>query len=134
MRLKALGVEVHARSLFLQACLFMEELPPKLRHAAPHLARVRNSLKDASLTPLAAALGFVLAQPEIASGLVGVTSTRELDEIMRRQSSPCPTRLGVVRAERRIGAYAVALVSAATTRRTSLAVIAGNMGKVRIWR
>jgi aryl-alcohol dehydrogenase-like predicted oxidoreductase len=81
-RLQALGVEVHARSLFLQGLLFMEELPVKLRHAAPHLAHLRKSLKDASLTPLAAALGFVLAQGEIAFGLVGVTSGKELEEII----------------------------------------------------
>jgi D-threo-aldose 1-dehydrogenase len=90
MRLKELGVEVHARSLFLQGLLFMEELPVKLRHAAPHLAHVRNGLKEASLTPLAAALGFVLAQPEIAFGLVGVTSGKELDEIIAAAGQPLP--------------------------------------------
>ena len=89
-RLRAQGVEIHARSLFLQGLLFMEELPPKLRHAAPHLARVRKSLKDADITPLAAALGFVLARPEIAFGLVGVTSTAELDEIIAAAKQPLP--------------------------------------------
>ena len=37
-RLKDLGVEIHARSLFLQGLLFMEPLPEKLRDAAPLLA------------------------------------------------------------------------------------------------
>jgi aryl-alcohol dehydrogenase-like predicted oxidoreductase len=89
-RLQALGVEVHARSLFLQGLLFMEELPVKLRRAAPHVAHLRKSLKDASLTPLAAALGFVLAQGEIAFGLVGVTSGKELEEIIAAAGQPLP--------------------------------------------
>jgi aryl-alcohol dehydrogenase-like predicted oxidoreductase len=89
-RLRALGVEVHARSLFLQGLLFLEELPTKLRHAAPHLAHVRKSLRDANITPLAAALGFVLARPEIAFGLVGVTSSKELNEIIAAAGQPLP--------------------------------------------
>ncbi|HEX4104841.1 MAG TPA: aldo/keto reductase [Rhizomicrobium sp.] len=90
-RLNALGVEVHARSLFLQGLLFLEELPPKLRHAASHLARVRKTLAKADITPLAAALGFVLAQPEIAFGLVGVTSSKELNEIIAAAKQPLPS-------------------------------------------
>lgn len=89
-RLKALGVEVHARSLFLQGLLFLEELPEKLRQAAPHLAQVRKSLKGAGITPLAAALAFVLSQPEIGFGLVGVTSNKELEEIVPAARRPVP--------------------------------------------
>jgi aryl-alcohol dehydrogenase-like predicted oxidoreductase len=81
-RLKAMGVEVHARSLFLQGLLFLEELPAKVRHAAPHLAQVRKNLQVANVTPLAAALGFVLQRPEVAFGLVGVTSNGELEDII----------------------------------------------------
>ena len=89
-RLKELGVEVHARSLFLQGLLFMEELPAKLRRAGAHLERTRKTLADAHVTPLAAALGFVLARPEIAFGLVGVTSGKELDEIIAAAEQPLP--------------------------------------------
>jgi aryl-alcohol dehydrogenase-like predicted oxidoreductase len=89
-QLQALGVEIHARSLFLQGLLFMEELPPKLRHATPYLTHVRKSLKDAKIAPLAAALGFVLARQEIAFGLVGVTSSKELDEIIAAARQPLP--------------------------------------------
>lgn len=89
-RLKALGVEVHARSLFLQGLLFMQELPEKLQGATPHLARVRQTLKAANVTPLAAALSFVLRRPEIAFGLVGVTSTGELEDIIAAASRPLP--------------------------------------------
>ncbi len=89
-QLQALGVEVHARSLFLQGLLFMEELPPKLRHAAAPLTRTRKTLADANITPQAAALGFALARPEIAFGLVGVTSGKELEEIIAAARLPLP--------------------------------------------
>jgi aryl-alcohol dehydrogenase-like predicted oxidoreductase len=89
-RLQELGVEVHARSLFLQGLLFLETLPPRLAHAAPHLAKIRRTIADHGLTPLVAALGFVLSRPEIAIGLVGVTRRTELDEILAaaRLSAP----------------------------------------------
>ncbi|MES2256279.1 MAG: aldo/keto reductase [Pseudomonadota bacterium] len=89
-RLAELGVEVHARSLFLQGLLFLDTLPEKLRHADSHLANVRKQLRDAGTTPLAAALGFVLSRPEIAFGLVGVTSAAELDEITSAARKPVP--------------------------------------------
>ena len=89
-RLNDLGVEIHARSLFLQGLLFLETLPPKLHHAAPHLARLRGAIKRAGATPLAAALGFVLSQKEIAFSLVGVTSLEELEEIIAAAGMPLP--------------------------------------------
>lgn len=89
-RMAELGVEIHARSLFLQGLLFLEALPEKLRHAGPHLSNVRARLRDAGTAPLAAALGFVLSRPEIAFGLVGVTSAAELDEIVSAARKPLP--------------------------------------------
>ncbi|MBN9546631.1 MAG: aldo/keto reductase [Alphaproteobacteria bacterium] len=89
-RLTELGVEIHARSLFLQGLLFLNDLPEKLRHAGPHLDGIRARLRDADATPLAAALGFVLSRPEIAFGLVGVTSASELDEIIGAARAPLP--------------------------------------------
>jgi aryl-alcohol dehydrogenase-like predicted oxidoreductase len=89
-RLRDLGVEIHARSLFLQGLLFLDEMPEKLRHANPHLNRVRARLHGAGTTPLAAALGFVLSRPEIAFGLVGVTSAAELNEIIDAAKRPLP--------------------------------------------
>ena len=89
-RLADLGVEVHARSLFLQGLLFMDPPPEKLKDAAPHLVRLRTALKDASTTPLTAALGFVLSRPEIAVGVVGVTGLDELNEILAAAATPLP--------------------------------------------
>jgi aryl-alcohol dehydrogenase-like predicted oxidoreductase len=87
-RLQELGVEVHARSIFLQGLLFLHRLPEKLAHAAPRLAEIRARIRDAGSTPLAAALGFVLSRPEIAVALVGVTTVAELDEILAAPPPP----------------------------------------------
>lgn len=89
-RLNDMGVEVHARSLFLQGLLFLETLPAKLRHVAPRLAAIRQTIMAAGSTPLAAALGFALSRPEIATALVGVTSAGELQEVLDAASRPLP--------------------------------------------
>jgi aryl-alcohol dehydrogenase-like predicted oxidoreductase len=91
-RMKELGVEVHARSLFLQGLLFLpaERLPDKLRPAAPRLQAVRARIAAAGSTPLAAALAFVRSRPEIDIGLVGVTSLPELDGILAAAQAPLP--------------------------------------------
>ena len=90
MRLKELGVELHARSLFLQGVLFLEALPPKLGHAAPHLAHVRAEIQRAGTTALAAALGFVLSRKDIDFGLVGITALEELNQIIAAAQKPLP--------------------------------------------
>lgn len=89
-RLKKLGVEVHARSLFLQGLLFMGALPEGLKHAAPDLEAVRARLAAAGISPLAAALGFVMAQPEVDVAVVGVAALKQLNEILTAVSTPMP--------------------------------------------
>lgn len=89
-KLKKLGVEVHARSLFLQGLLFLERLPEKLRHAEAALAHIRTQIRGGGATPLAAALGFVLSRPEIDVALVGVTQLSELNDILAAAALPLP--------------------------------------------
>ena len=89
-RLKQLGVEIHARSLFLQGLLFLETVPEKLRDAAPLLRCVRQQIAAAHATPLAAALGFALSRPEVDVSVVGATSRHELDEILAAARAPLP--------------------------------------------
>ncbi len=89
-RLRELGVEIHARSVFLQGLLFLERLPEKLAYAAPRLAAIKARIRESGSTPLAAALGFVLSRPQIAVALVGVTSPAELDEILAAAAVPLP--------------------------------------------
>jgi aryl-alcohol dehydrogenase-like predicted oxidoreductase len=90
--MKSMGVEIHARSLFLQGLLFLPEdkIPPKLAVAAPHLRNLRAAFAEAGTTPLAAALAFALGRSEIDVAVVGVTSVPEFDEIVvaARQSAP----------------------------------------------
>ncbi|MGZ6021495.1 MAG: aldo/keto reductase [Rhizomicrobium sp.] len=90
--MKELGVEIHARSLFLQGLLFLAEdkLPQKLRAAAPHLSGLRRRFKDAATSPLEAAVSFALNCPEIDVAVVGVTSVTELDEILNAADKPVP--------------------------------------------
>lgn len=89
-QLKSQGVEIHARSIFLQGLLFLETLPEKLRHAALELSLSKAAITAAGATPLQAALGFVLSQPEIDVALVGVTARAELDEILAAAALPPP--------------------------------------------
>ncbi|MEI9991431.1 MAG: aldo/keto reductase [Rhizomicrobium sp.] len=90
--IKDLGVEIHARSIFLQGLLFLSEdkLPPKLRPAAPHLGALRARIAVAGSTPLAAALAFALSRPEIDVALVGVTAPAEFEEILDAAAHPAP--------------------------------------------
>jgi aryl-alcohol dehydrogenase-like predicted oxidoreductase len=90
--IKDLGVELHARSLFLQGLLFLSEdnLPPKLTAAAPHLRNLRAMLREAKVSPLRAALAFVLGRSEVDIGIVGVTTVDELDEIVQEATKPAP--------------------------------------------
>jgi len=90
--LKDLGVEIHARSIFLQGLLFMaeEKLPPKLRGAAPQLHAIRERIDEAGSTPLAVALAFALGRPEVDVALVGVTVDSELEEILDAAARPAP--------------------------------------------
>lgn len=81
-RLHDQGVEIHARSLFLQGLLFMDHLPPKLAHADQRLSAIKRAIAAQGSTPLEAALTFVLRRPEIAIALVGVTSITELNDIL----------------------------------------------------
>jgi aryl-alcohol dehydrogenase-like predicted oxidoreductase len=91
-RLKDLGVEIHARSLFLQGLLLMAQPPEKLRDAVPLLKAVRDRIAAARSTPLAAAVGFVLSRPEVDVAVVGVTSRRELDEVLTAAPSTLPVQ------------------------------------------
>jgi D-threo-aldose 1-dehydrogenase len=90
--LKELGIEVHVRSVFLQGLLLMDpnNLPANLTHAGPALAATQALIKQAGLTPITAAIGFVLAQDEVDIAIVGVTSRNELSEIVAASAAALP--------------------------------------------
>jgi aryl-alcohol dehydrogenase-like predicted oxidoreductase len=91
-RLKRLGVEVHARSAFLQGLLLMEpdELPASLAGAREPLARFRRLAADNGWTPLSAALGFVAGLAEVDTVICGVNDPKQLRELLS-SSDPLPS-------------------------------------------
>jgi aryl-alcohol dehydrogenase-like predicted oxidoreductase len=91
--LKKRGIEIHARSVFLQGLLLMdpEELPPNLRSAREPLAKFRETISNLGLSPLGAALGFIADIPEIDVALCGINCLAQLVEIQREIDSPRPS-------------------------------------------
>jgi aryl-alcohol dehydrogenase-like predicted oxidoreductase len=82
-RLKGIGVEIHARSVFLQGLLLMRpsELPPYFEPMRKILADMQARFTRSSASTLAAALAFVLRQEDIDVVVAGVNRLSELIEI-----------------------------------------------------
>ena len=83
-RLKAAGVELHARSVFLQGLLLMppESLPPSF---AGHedLRRWHAALAAAGATPLEACLSFARSMKDIDHVLIGVHDADQLRQCLK---------------------------------------------------
>ncbi len=82
-KLRSRGVEIHARSLFLQGLLLMppEEVPARLGTLSTVSAAYHGILRDKGLSPVRGALGFIAGIGEIDVALVGVDNRAQLDEI-----------------------------------------------------
>lgn len=82
-RLKKAGIEIHARSVFLQGLLLMDpaELPGFFNAAKPVLARFREAARRSGMTLLQAAIHYVMGIPEIDVVLCGVNNHLQLKEI-----------------------------------------------------
>ena len=91
-RLNDMGVEIHLRSIFLQGLLFLppDRLPERLASAGRRLADIRLQIAAAGSDPLTAALHFALARPEASAVIVGVTSSQELEAMLRAAAEPAP--------------------------------------------
>jgi aryl-alcohol dehydrogenase-like predicted oxidoreductase len=89
-RLAAGGVEVHARSALLQGLLLMtpEAVAARAPPALQRLRDWRSALAELRLSPLAAALGFVMTQPAIERVVVGVHSAAHLAECLAAARTP----------------------------------------------
>ncbi len=92
-RLHQMGVEVHARSVFLQGLLLMEpqSLDAYFDPVRDSLENYWNGMKQTGATPLEGALRFALDQPQIDTVIVGVCSRQELEDICvasRRRGFP----------------------------------------------
>lgn len=84
-KLKERGIEIHARSIFLQglALMCMETLPKYFDPVAPHLQRYADWLVSVDMKPLQGALGFIHALPQIDVALVGVNNVDHLRQIVQ---------------------------------------------------
>ncbi|MFL6622356.1 MAG: aldo/keto reductase [Sulfurifustaceae bacterium] len=82
-RLKSRGVEVHARSIFLQGLLLLQPdaLASYFSGVRAHLGRYREAVHALGMTPLQGALAFVAAIPEVDVMVCGVTREADLAEI-----------------------------------------------------
>jgi aryl-alcohol dehydrogenase-like predicted oxidoreductase len=83
-KLKQHGVEIHARSVFLQGLLLMlpEHMGMHFKSVTEHICKYHLFLRSYGLSPVQGALAFVNQQKEIDSVLVGVCSRRELIQII----------------------------------------------------
>lgn len=90
VELRDAGIEIQARSIFLQGLLLMEpeRLPERLARYRLPLADLRLRWERLGLTPLAAAAGFIKSVPEIGDAIVGVHSLRQLQEVHRAFADP----------------------------------------------
>ncbi|MGE4232553.1 MAG: aldo/keto reductase [Bacteriovoracia bacterium] len=86
-KLKERGIEVHARSTFLQGLLLMDpkELPEKVRFAQKHVESFQNTVKKLGLNAISAALLFSLSFEEIDHVIVGIESIQNLNQLLEIQ-------------------------------------------------
>lgn len=91
-RLKERGVEVHARSAFLQGLLLMapDQRPTKFARWQPLWAEWERWLGDTGLTPLQACLAYALGVADVDKVVVGVDSAKQLKEILESSHSTLP--------------------------------------------
>lgn len=88
LKIKEAGVEIHARSIFMQGLLLMESdnLPVFFDSIKGPLNCYRKFLDDNNLSPVEAALSFVKSIREIDIILCGVCSLFQLNEIIEAYS------------------------------------------------
>jgi len=86
--LKSKGIEIHARSIFLQGLLLMdpETMPVYFDPIREHLKSYHQFIKEINITPVEAALGFVSSLAEVDVVLCGVNSKEQLVEICNSYS------------------------------------------------
>lgn len=89
--LAARGVEIHARSIFLQGLVLAspDSLPAHLSALAGPLAHFRQAAAEVNMTPLAASLAYIKQLAEISIALVGVLSVKHLQECVTAYDAAC---------------------------------------------
>lgn len=82
--LKAAGVEIHARSAFLQGALLLEpaSLPPHLSALRPTQSRMLARAREHGHSLLSQALAFCLEHPDIDRVVVGCERLSQVQEVL----------------------------------------------------
>ena len=94
-RLKDKGVEVHARSSFLQGLLLMskEDIPVKFKPWADVLDLWYEWLSNNSVSAVQACLAYTLSFAEIDKVVVGADSVNQLEKIINAAQATIPRNL-----------------------------------------
>jgi aryl-alcohol dehydrogenase-like predicted oxidoreductase len=82
--LKELGIEIHARSVFLQGLLLMnlQNPPSKFSRWQTLWSQWDDWLKNSNISALDACLNYVLSFPDISKVVIGIDSLYQLEEIL----------------------------------------------------
>lgn len=82
-KLKKANVEIHIRSVFLQGLLLMnpEGLSSYFNPVKPHIKEYHDFIKEKGISPLQAALGFVLCMEDVDTAICGINNHLQLKEI-----------------------------------------------------
>jgi aryl-alcohol dehydrogenase-like predicted oxidoreductase len=88
-RLNEAGTEVHVRSIFLQGLLLMDQAcrPTYFNRWQSFWVEWHSWLREQSITPIQACLGFVMSQPKINRVVLGVDSLKQLRDILLSDKS-----------------------------------------------
>lgn len=86
------GIELHSRSIFLQGLLLMDSanLPAQFRQWKGTMEAFGAWCTSHGLTPKEAAIGFQKGLKDVTCSLVGVTSQKELQEIIEIERAVPP--------------------------------------------
>lgn len=98
-KLKERGVEIHARSAFLQGVLLSEldNLGIYFRRFYEHFEKFDNWIKHTNSYPLKACISHIMAYPEVSRIIVGIdnhTQLIEITKILNSNVAKAPGHLG----------------------------------------
>lgn len=82
-KLKKAGVEIHARSAFLQGLLLMDpaRVPDYFFSILDHVKKYHEWIKSRRLSPVQAALGFVMGLEDVDYVICGVNDLKHFEEL-----------------------------------------------------
>lgn len=81
-QMKSLGIEIHARSIFLQGSLLVSpcDLPPTLQPWRVRFEAFHNWCRELNCTPIEGAIGFGKTLQEVSALIVGIETKGQLLE------------------------------------------------------